>query len=58
MGAGTSLGSGTSTDEGAGSVISDGAEAESIVAGAGSTGEVGDIRNVGSMGGSMIGDAS
>ncbi len=56
--AGTSLGAGTSTGEGAGSVISDGAEAENVVAGAGSAGEVGNIGSVGGTGGPMIGNAS
>jgi hypothetical protein len=57
-GAGTGSGAGTSTDDSAGSVINDGAEAESVMSGAGGVGRVGDIGSVGGAGTSMMGDAN
>jgi hypothetical protein len=57
-GAGTGSGAGASTDDGASSVISDGAEAESVMFGAGVVGGVGDVGSVGSAGKSMMGDAN
>ncbi len=59
-GAGTGSGADASTDDGAGSVISDGAEAESVMSGVGGVGD-GGVGNVGSVGGagkSMMGDAN
>jgi hypothetical protein len=55
--AGTCSGAGASTDDGAGSVISDGAEAESVMSSAGGVGGVGDVGSVGGAGESMMGDA-